>query len=130
MPAEAAHSIADSADQLVLLGSLRLYHRMAYYVSFAVSGGLQRLRGWQDLAGSARPPTRRSPSPLQPPPRTIRTSGITLAASFALIAVTPVRSFHEVAFAMAVGLLVETFVVRSLLVPALSRVSGCTSLPG
>ena len=44
-----------------------------------------------------------------------------------MIAVIPVRSFREVAFAMAVGLLLETFVVRSLLVPALIALFGHTS---
>ena len=44
-----------------------------------------------------------------------------------MIAVIPVRSFREVAFAMALGLLLETFLVRSLLVPALIAFFGHTS---
>jgi hypothetical protein len=50
--------------------------------------------------------------------RAIRASGITLAASFAIIAIIPIRSFREIAFAMATGILIETFVVRSLLAPS------------
>jgi RND superfamily putative drug exporter len=59
--------------------------------------------------------------------RAIRTAGLTLAASFALIAIVPVLAFREFALIMAVGVLVETFVVRSLLVPALVALFGYTS---
>ena len=51
--------------------------------------------------------------------RTIRTAGVALAASFGILAVIPVRAFRELAFAMVAGILIETFVVRSLLVPSL-----------
>ena len=59
--------------------------------------------------------------------RAIRAAGITLAGSFALIAIIPVRSFREIAFAMVVGILIETFVVRSLLAPSLITVFGYAS---
>ena len=36
---------------------------------------------------------------------------------FALLAIVPLRSFREFAFVMAVGVLVDTFLVRTLLVP-------------
>jgi RND superfamily putative drug exporter len=51
--------------------------------------------------------------------RTIVTAGLTLTGSFALLALVPVRPMRELAFAMAAGLLLDTFVVRSLLVPSL-----------
>lgn len=51
--------------------------------------------------------------------RAITTAGVTLAGSFALIALVPLLTFAELAFAMAVGPLIDTFVVRSLLTPAL-----------
>jgi RND superfamily putative drug exporter len=54
----------------------------------------------------------------------IRTAGITLALSFALLAIIHVRAFWEFAFAMAIGILIETFVVRPLLVPALVALFG------
>ena len=54
----------------------------------------------------------------------IRTAGITLALSFALLAIIQVRAFWEFAFAMAAGILIETFVVRPLLVPALVALFG------
>jgi RND superfamily putative drug exporter len=111
------------------------YHQLAYYVPFAVSVLLVSLgsdynvfvvgRIWQEARVR---PLRDAVAVAGPSAaRTIRTAGITLAASFAVIAVIPVRSFREVAFAMVVGLLLETFLVRSLLVPALIAFFGHTS---
>jgi putative drug exporter of the RND superfamily len=54
----------------------------------------------------------------------VTVAGLTLAGSFALLAIVPLRSFREFAFVMAVGVLVDTFVVRSLLVPALTSLFG------
>jgi putative drug exporter of the RND superfamily len=50
---------------------------------------------------------------------TITTAGLTLSGSFALLALVPVRPMRELALAMAVGILLDTFVVRSILVPSL-----------
>jgi RND superfamily putative drug exporter len=49
----------------------------------------------------------------------ITTAGIILALSFAAVALIPIASFREIAFAMAAGLLLDTFVARTLLIPAL-----------
>jgi putative drug exporter of the RND superfamily len=54
----------------------------------------------------------------------ITIAGLVLAASFALLALVPVRPFRELAFAMAAGLLIDTFLVRTLLVPALIVLVG------
>jgi RND superfamily putative drug exporter len=63
--------------------------------------------------------------------RAITVAGIVLAGSFALLAIIPVTAFAELAFAMAVGILLDTFVVRSLLVPALVSLFGAWgSWPG
>lgn len=59
--------------------------------------------------------------------RAITTAGIVLAASFALLAIVPLRPFREIAFAMAVGLLIDTFLVRTILVPALLSLIGSRS---
>jgi RND superfamily putative drug exporter len=56
--------------------------------------------------------------------RAIRAAGLSLAASFALVALIPVRPFRELAAVMAVGILVETFLVRPLLAPALLALLG------
>jgi RND superfamily putative drug exporter len=63
--------------------------------------------------------------------RAITAAGITLAASFALAALIPLEPFYELAFAMAVGVLIDAFIVRSLLVPALiSLVGRASGWPG
>jgi RND superfamily putative drug exporter len=56
--------------------------------------------------------------------RAVTAAGLALAASFALLAIVPLRSFREFAFVMTAGVLVDTFVVRSLLVPALTSLFG------
>ena len=56
--------------------------------------------------------------------RAIRVAGIALAASFALLAIVPLRSFREFAFVMAAGILIDTFVVRPFLIPSLISLFG------
>jgi RND superfamily putative drug exporter len=56
--------------------------------------------------------------------RAITTAGFILAASFALLAIVPLRPFREIALAMAVGLLVDTLLVRTILVPAMLSLLG------
>jgi len=55
---------------------------------------------------------------------TIAVAGFTLAASFALIAIVPIRPMRELAFTMSAGILIDTFLVRSLLVPSLVILFG------
>jgi RND superfamily putative drug exporter len=59
--------------------------------------------------------------------KAISVAGIALAFSFAVLALVPLDGFHEFAFMMCVGVLIETFVVRTLLIPALISVFGRTS---
>jgi putative drug exporter of the RND superfamily len=54
----------------------------------------------------------------------IAVAGLVLALSFAALAIVPLRSFRELAFAMGVGLVLDAFVVRTLLVPALISLVG------
>jgi RND superfamily putative drug exporter len=56
--------------------------------------------------------------------RAIAVASIALAASFAVLGMVPLRPFREFAFIMAVGVLIDSFVVRSLLVPALITLFG------
>jgi RND superfamily putative drug exporter len=56
--------------------------------------------------------------------KAVTVAGIALAASFALLAIVPLRSFREFAFVMAAGVLIDTFIARSLLVPALTSLFG------
>lgn len=50
----------------------------------------------------------------------ITSAGLVLAATFTALAVIPVLFLAQLAFIVAFGVLLDTFVVRSLLVPALS----------
>ncbi|HEX3959428.1 MAG TPA: MMPL family transporter [Trebonia sp.] len=56
--------------------------------------------------------------------RAITTAGVALAASFGLLAVIPLVQFRQMAIIMAVGVLLDTVVVRSLLVPSLVALTG------
>lgn len=54
----------------------------------------------------------------------ITSAGVVLAATFAALTVLPVRILVELGIALPVGLLIDTIVVRSLLVPALTHDIG------
>ena len=54
----------------------------------------------------------------------ITSAGIVLAATFAVLGVLPVVFLAELGFAVAVGVLIDTILVRSVLVPALSADIG------
>jgi RND superfamily putative drug exporter len=56
--------------------------------------------------------------------RAITTAGVALATSFGLLAVIPLEQFRQMAIIMAVGVMLDTMVVRSLLVPSLVALSG------
>jgi len=56
--------------------------------------------------------------------RAITTAGVALAASFAMLAVIPLEQFRQLAITMAVGVILDAIVVRSLLVPALVALFG------
>ncbi|MEU9829791.1 MMPL family transporter [Micromonospora chersina] len=50
----------------------------------------------------------------------ITSAGLVLAATFAALAVLPLVNLAELAFAVAFGVLLDTLIVRSLLIPALT----------
>jgi RND superfamily putative drug exporter len=50
----------------------------------------------------------------------ITSAGIVLAGTFAVLGVLPLVFLTEIGFAVAFGVLLDTFVVRSILVPALT----------
>jgi RND superfamily putative drug exporter len=50
----------------------------------------------------------------------ITSAGVVLAATFAALAVLPILFLTQIAFIVAFGVLLDTLLVRSLLVPALS----------
>lgn len=54
----------------------------------------------------------------------ITSAGLVLAATFAALAVIPILFLAQIAFIVAFGVLLDTFIVRSLLVPALATDIG------
>lgn len=56
----------------------------------------------------------------------ITSAGIVLAATFAALSVIPILFLVQIAFIVAFGVLLDTFIVRSLLVPALAYDIGRT----
>jgi RND superfamily putative drug exporter len=108
------------------------YDELTYYVPFAAAVLLVSLgsdynvfvvgRVWQE---ARRRPLRAAIATAVPrASKTITIAGLALASSFAVLAFVPVRAFRELAFALALGVLVDAFVVRSLLVPALISLFG------
>jgi RND superfamily putative drug exporter len=105
---------------------------LTYYVPFAAAVLLLSLgsdynifiagRIWQE---SERRPFREAIRYATPrASRTITVAGVTLAGSFALLALIPIRPMRELAFVMAAGILIDSFVVRSTLVPSLAAAFG------
>ncbi len=59
--------------------------------------------------------------------RAIATAGVTLAVSFAMLVVIPLGPFRELGFAMAVGILLDVVVIRSLMTPCMLTLVGPVS---
>ncbi|SDX90504.1 putative drug exporter of the RND superfamily [Modestobacter sp. DSM 44400] len=56
--------------------------------------------------------------------RAISAAGLILAATFAMVAIIPLETFRQVAFTMAAGLLIDTFLIRPVLTPAVLTLLG------
>lgn len=56
--------------------------------------------------------------------RAITTAGVILAGTFALVAIIPLSNFRQIAFAMTIGMLIDTLVVRPVLTPAVLTLLG------
>ena len=100
---------------------------LTYYVPFAAAVLLLSLGSDYNLfvvggirRASRRLPVREAIAEAAPEASsTIATAGVALAGSFAMLALIPLRPMRELAFALSVGILLDTFVVRSILVPSL-----------
>lgn len=108
------------------------YKGLVYYVPFAVAVLLVSLgsdynifvvgRIWEE---ARRRPLREAVTAAVPrASRAITTAALALAAGFAMLALVPLAQFREIAVAMVLGILIDAFVVRSLLVPALVILFG------
>ncbi len=103
------------------------YGQLAYYIPFAASVLLLSLgsdynifivgRIWDEMRKRDVESAVERAAPEAAGPITL--AGLVLAGSFALLALIPLTPFREFAFVMAVGVLIDSFVVRSLLAPSL-----------
>jgi RND superfamily putative drug exporter len=132
------------ASVLALLSALGLtvwifqnalgYDSLVYYVPFVAAVLLISLgsdynvfvvgRIWEE---ARRRPLREAVAVAVAAPRASRaitTAGLALAAGFGVLALVPLDQFRELAVAMVLGIVIDTFVVRSLLVPALVVLFG------
>ena len=121
-------ALAASLGCLTLLFQDRLgQDGVAFYVPFAAAVLLLSLGSDYNIYGVGHVWTRARHTTLRKAiaervPETsgaITAAGITLAASFGMLALVPLRQFRELAFVMGLGVLIDAFVVRSVLVPAL-----------
>jgi RND superfamily putative drug exporter len=103
------------------------YGQLAYYIPFAASVLLLSLgsdynifivgRIWDEMRKRDVEAAVEKAAPEAAGPITL--AGLVLAGSFGLLALIPLTPFREFAFVMAVGVLIDSFVVRSLLAPSL-----------
>lgn len=54
----------------------------------------------------------------------ISSAGVILAGTFAVLMTQPIRELYQFGFAMAIGILLDTFVIRGTLVPAIILLCG------
>ena len=80
-----------------------------------------RVREELDAGHSVRDATTRALVSTGP---TITAAGFVLAGTFAALLITPLPSVRQIGFGVAVGVLIDTFLVRSLLVPAATVLLG------
>ena len=126
-------ALAASLGCLALVFQDRFGHEgVAFYVPFAASVLLLSLGSDYNIYGvghvwtRARDTTMRQAIAERVPETSgaITAAGITLAASFGMLALVPLRQFRELAFVMGLGVLIDAFVVRTVLVPALLSLLG------
>ena len=117
----------------LLFQGLLGYDELTYHVPFAVAVLLLSLgsdynvfvvgRIWQ-AAEEGRPLREAIAIAAPRASRAIGVAGLALALSFAALALIDLRQFREFAFAMCVGVLIDAFVIRALLIPALISLFG------
>jgi RND superfamily putative drug exporter len=129
-------ALAASLGCLALLFQDRLGHDgVTFFVPFAATVLLLSLGSDYNIYGVGHVWTRANHTSLRKAiaervPETsgaITAAGLTLAASFAMLALVPLRQFRELAFVMGLGVLIDALVVRSVLVPALLTLLGSFS---
>ena len=126
-------ALAASLGCLTLVFQDRLGHDgVAFYVPFAASVLLLSLGSDYNIYGVGHIWTRAKHTTMRKAiaervPETsgaITAAGVTLAASFGMLALVPLRQFRELAFVMGLGVLIDALVVRGVMVPALLALLG------
>ncbi len=126
-------ALAASMGCLMLVFQGRLGHDgVTFYVPFAASVLLLSLGSDYNIYGVGHIWSRANHTTLRRAiaeriPETsdaITAAGFTLAASFGMLAIVPLRHFRELAFVMALGVLLDALVVRSILVPTVLSLLG------
>jgi len=126
-------ALAASLGCLTLVFQDRLGHDgVTFYVPFAASVLLLSLGSDYNIFGVGHIWSRANHTSLRQAiaervPETsgaITAAGITLAASFGMLAIVPLRQFRELALVMGVGVLLDALVVRTILVPSLLTLLG------
>lgn len=59
--------------------------------------------------------------------RAISAAGLILASTFAMVAIIPLETFRQIAFTMSAGLLMDTFLIRPVLTPAVLTLLGSSA---
>ena len=77
---------------------------------------------WEDANGRTLPAALRRAMPSTV--GAVTTAGVALATSFGLLALVPLAPFYQLAFAVALGIALDVFVLRLLVVPALLTLLG------
>ena len=54
----------------------------------------------------------------------VTSAGIILAGTFAVLTTLPLRDLFQLGFAVSLGVLIDTFIVRALLVPSMAAILG------
>lgn len=117
---------------MTLGGDLGIGNRVAAYVLvFLVALGVDytifmMTRYRQELATSA--PADALRTAIIRTGGVISSAGVILAGTFAVLMTQPIRELYQFGLAMAIGILLDTFVVRPLLVPACIRLLGRQAL--
>lgn len=113
---------------LTVLGDEGIGNRVTVYIFvFLVALGVDysifiMSRFKQELRTS--PPAEAIGSALTRTGGVISSAGLILAATFSVLMTQPIRELFQFGFAMAFGILLDTFLVRPLLVPAIVRLLG------
>lgn len=105
---------------------------VVYYVPFALFlllvalGSDYNIFIMSAIRGESRskPLSEAVPAALATTRRTISAAGLALSASFALLALIPLDDFRQIGLTVALGILIDTFIIRPLLVPALVLLLG------